>query len=436
MPRKKTAHAKRLAHLSSLIQSGELAKAEEACAQARREHPHDPGVLSAAARLYWLRGDRDQAVQAGEEAIRASRHKNPDLIANHARTLYDMRRFGESLSWVESGLQRHNGHPRLLELHAALLVKRSRRTEAREILDRLIAQEPTPGRLDLLGQILFDMGEPVEGLNRMAEAHRQDPANITLHNNYIFYSHYMPELDARALQARLVEWYQHRIAHLPVTERFDRNRDPERPLRIGFISNGFRMHPAGTLSLGPIMMLSRYFQHEIYLYSTSPESSADEITRSFKNEADNWQVVHGLSDRALHEKLLGNELDILIEMTGPTGNSALLAVARRAAPVQIKWVGGLFNTSVVPAIDYLLTDWMENPEGSEKTFMEKLIRLPSGYVTYRPPSYLPRVNSLPALENGYVTFGCLNKTHKINPVIAGVWAGILREVPNSRILLT
>jgi len=42
---------------------------------------------------------------------------------------------------------------------------------------------------------------------------------------------------------------------------------------------------------------------------------------------------------------------------------------------------------------------------------------------------------LPALKNGYVTFGCFNNMAKLNPALFEVWAEILIRVPGSHLRL-
>src|SRR6185437_10825034 len=61
--------------------------------------------------------------------------------------------------------------------------------------------------------------------------------------------------------------------------------------------------------------------------------------------------------------------------------------------------------------------------------------MPDGYVCYSPPPYAPDVVPLPALANGYVTFGCFNNLAKITPVVIDTWATILRRTPTARLVL-
>src|SRR3546814_6275363 len=111
------------------------------------------------------------------------------------------------------------------------------------------------------------------------------------------------------------------------------------------------------------------------------------------------------------------------------------AVIGEPAPIILKWVGGLINTTGVEAIDYLLTDSVESPVGDDVYYTEKLIRMPDDYICYMPPSYAPSVSALPMLKNGHITLGCFNNPTKINDVALSEWAKIMHELPNSRLFL-
>ena len=142
-----------------------------------------------------------------------------------------------------------------------------------------------------------------------------------------------------------------------------------------------------------------------------------------------------LSDEELDARVRQDDIDILIDLCGHSEGYRLGAMAREPAPLIIKWVGGLINTTGPSAIDYLISDAVETPPGVDEYYIEKLIRLPDDYICYDPPIYAPEVGPLPALENGFLTFGCFNNPSKINSEIIRCWASILQALPNSRLLL-
>ena len=109
--------------------------------------------------------------------------------------------------------------------------------------------------------------------------------------------------------------------------------------------------------------------------------------------------------------------------------------ARKPAPVQVTMIGYMQTTGLA-AMDYRITDDAIDPPGqSERWNTEKLVRLPTGAAAFSPPASCPPVNELPALKNGYVTFGSFNNLSKVTPEVIDTWARILHSVPTARLLL-
>jgi predicted O-linked N-acetylglucosamine transferase (SPINDLY family) len=61
--------------------------------------------------------------------------------------------------------------------------------------------------------------------------------------------------------------------------------------------------------------------------------------------------------------------------------------------------------------------------------------LPDTYWCYQPGIDPPAIRQLPALQQGHITFGCLNNLCKLNVPTLVTWAKLLLAVPNSRILI-
>lgn len=101
----------------------------------------------------------------------------------------------------------------------------------------------------------------------------------------------------------------------------------------------------------------------------------------------------------------------------------------------VSWLG-YFATTGLTYMDAVLLDEWHAPEGTEAQFVEPILRLPSGRFGYQPVPWAPAVVAPPPVErNGYLTFGSFNNTAKYNPQVFDLWARILGEVPNSRIIL-
>ena len=207
---------------------------------------------------------------------------------------------------------------------------------------------------------------------------------------------------------------------------------PERPLVIGLLSGSLRAHPVGWLTVAGFETLDPAAFSIICL---AQNGSQDWMARRFRSLAREWHDVDTLSDLAVAEKARALGIDILIDLGGYGDAARMTACAYRMAPVQIKWVGMQSHSSGLREMDWFLTDRWETPPALAPFYSERLLLMPDGYVCYSAPPYAPDVGPLPALTNGYITFGCFNNLAKITPQVIATWSGILQRVQDSRLVL-
>jgi len=158
------------------------------------------------------------------------------------------------------------------------------------------------------------------------------------------------------------------------------------------------------------------------------------MTAVYKGYVDHWIPTFGMSDADLAERIRADQIDILVDTAGHTANHRLGVFARKPAPVSLSWLGFGYTTGV-SAIDYFLTDEMVAPPGSEHLFAETPWPLDPVGSVYRPAQGMGEVNPLPALSRGYVTFGTLTRSVRINHRTIRVWAQILQQVPHARLVI-
>ena len=210
--------------------------------------------------------------------------------------------------------------------------------------------------------------------------------------------------------------------------------DPERRLRIGYLSVEFREH-LGAYFLTPLFEAADRGRFEIVCYSILPDTHADAYTARFKAQADGWRTVGRLDDDALADLIRTDGIDILVDLAGHSGLNRLPMLARRPAPVQVTWLG-YPNGTGMETVDYRIVDPVSDPVGpTDGHAVETLVRLPPPFLCFRPPSDAPAVVPLPAGATGHVTFGSFNKLAKITDHTVQLWAEVLRRVPDSRLLL-
>lgn len=128
-------------------------------------------------------------------------------------------------------------------------------------------------------------------------------------------------------------------------------------------------------------------------------------------------------------------IDVLVDLSGHTAHNRLLAFARKAAPVQVTWLGYL-NTTGLEAMDYRITDAHASPPGLlDNCHTEALARLPDSQWCYRPPEDCPDVTPAPTVSTGTFTFAVFTTPPKITDAMIELWSRLLARVPGSRLVV-
>jgi predicted O-linked N-acetylglucosamine transferase (SPINDLY family) len=282
------------------------------------------------------------------------------------------------------------------------------------------------------GNIFREQGKLEEAFACYRRALLEKPDYPLAHGNLLAAMQYRGDITLSALAEAHAEWDRKHAAPLRAAWRSHENvRDPDRRLRLGFVSPDFGRHPVGYFLIRAWENLDRG-QCQIVAYSD--RKVEDDFTPRFQAAATAWQVVFGRSDEQLAEQIRADAVDILFDLSGHTASNRLLVFARKPAPIQISWIG-YEGTTGLTAMDYLLADRFVVSPGTERYYQERVLRLPEGYVCYEPSSLAPPVGPLPALDAGRVTFGSFNNPAKITPQVVAVWAAILGRVAGSRLVL-
>lgn len=215
------------------------------------------------------------------------------------------------------------------------------------------------------------------------------------------------------------------------------DRDPNRRLRIGYISPDLGNHPCGYFSID-IFKEHNPEEVEVFLYSNRfQEDGDDKLSQQFRSYVgeDHWRWTRGLSTEKLRRIVQNDQIDVLIDMAGHTAHNRLDVLAARAAPIQVSWLG-YANTTGLKEVDYRLSDAVVEPEGEADTrSIEKIYRMPNGFHMFNLCAELPEPSDPPCLSRGYITFGSYNNMNKLGSKSIELWAKLLKRVPNSKILL-
>ncbi|AMX03164.1 O-linked N-acetylglucosamine transferase, SPINDLY family protein [Microbulbifer thermotolerans] len=467
--RHQTRHAvapKQQQKLIALYQARQWDKAEALAREMTSKHPFDPFAWKSLGSVLLESGQRHSSLDVLEKALTLA-PDDPELHNTMAQAMYRLGHASEAVAHLEKALEikpafkqarlmlikLHNDagefekalehiaiaerdfadDDTLLSRKAHALIQLTRFGEGIRIHETIVAKYPDdPAHLSNLASAYRNVGRFEEAEAYYRKALELAPDQDKTFSNLLMSMHYNPAYSAEDLFKAHLEW----DTRFQPKERKPRPRpadlSSDRRLRIGMISAGFRIHPVGQMITSALEALPRE-DFEIFAYTMN--DMVDPLTKRMQQRADHWMSVTHLTEPQLADKLRSDRIDILLDLCGHTEGNRLRAVALEPAPLQVKWVGGLINTTGLQAMDYLISDAVETPPGVDHLYTEKLIRLPDDYICYMPRGDAPEPSALPALDNGYVTFGCFNNPSKLNEVILGKWASILHRVPDSRLFL-
>jgi predicted O-linked N-acetylglucosamine transferase (SPINDLY family) len=317
--------------------------------------------------------------------------------------------------------------------YATLLTRLGRMREAEDAFEAALALAPDlPSANNNLGSLLIKTGDVERGVALEARAAALDPDNPGFAANVLFVSHYDPAPTPPLLAEAHAAWGRRQPKPGAGAAGFANLREPERRLRIGYVSPDFRNHSVGRI-LAPILAAHDPAQVETVLYGEVV--SPDAMTERFRSMASAWRSTVGVEDGTLIRQIRADGIDMLVDLAGHSAGNRLGVFAGRAAPVQVTWLG-YPDTTGLPTMDYRLVDRMSDPEGpGDRLATETLIRLPDGFIAAPPPAGAPKVAVPPVFRKGHVTFGSFNNLAKVNRRVVALWARVLEQVPGSVLLL-
>jgi predicted O-linked N-acetylglucosamine transferase (SPINDLY family) len=311
-------------------------------------------------------------------------------------------------------------------------------SEAEAWLRKALAADPRNARLWItLGNVQFNDGRIEDALASAQAGLAVAPNDVSLHNMHLFALLHAPGPAASDVFAAHRAFGQRIEAPVkPFRHRPDAKAAGRRP-RLGFVSGDFSEHVVSAWFL-PLWERLAGMGYEIHAYSSSDRQ--DHVTDRLRGYAAGWRVIRDLSDDAVAALIRDDGIDILLDLSGHTDHNRLAVFARKPAPVQASYLGYPATTGMA-RMDYYLACGGALPEGlGDDQFTEKLVRLPRAYMfelerLATSDNRMPDTGPLPALANGYVTFGSFNRISKSGQGVVDLWARVLHAVPGSRFLV-
>ena len=385
------------------------------------------------ARLLFLGGDLARAEALTHDALRAKPDFAQALIL-HSNVLDALGKTALAVDAMEAALRLQPDNAGAWLNQAALLVKLRRFDNSEVAVKRVLDLEPRkPVALALLSRVFSEHGFATQAIEPMRAAIDGDPATLAYRSSELLLLNCEEGFPASDLFRRHVEFGVRLEQAVPARfDQFQGSQDPQRRLRIGYVSADFCIHPL-TIFLLPVLERHDRAGFEIFCYSSG--STSDHVTERVLGLCDHWIAAKTMSDSQLADAIHADGIDILVDLAGHTKDSRLAVFSQRPAPVQATWLGYL-NTTGLTCMDYRLCDRRTDPpESSQPLHTEKLIAFSESQWCYRPFFDTEVARVAPLERNGHVTFGSFNAALKISPAMYSRWAQVLSRVPTSRLMI-
>ncbi len=448
---------------------GHIDTAVNLMTQSIKANPHNSGYYLNLGLILRGNGQFERAIVALEQAIKIK----PRFIEAHHKlgdVLQELGQFDEALKSYDRASKLQPQNVSIHKSRAFLLWALGRGEESLEVCKRVTMLAPgDSGGYYNLGKALNSLSHLVDAVSAFdraikikpdyADAYsdlggcfkemcRLDeaeacfrraieimPENTIAHSNLLFLLSARLKLSPNEMLEELRHWDEvhgrEGRQHLLPLKAGDFT--PGNRLKIGYVSPDFRIHAVSNF-FEPILKAHDKSQFEIYCYATHDESRSDATTGRLRQLSEHWHFSGRMNDFELAQLIHNDGIDILVDLAGHTGGSALKTFSYRPVPVQASYLG-YFASTGLEAMDYWISDEMAHPIDTDEPSTEHIYRLPRCSLCYLPSDKAPPVSPCPSTTD-QVTFCSVSDIAKLTPEVIETWSRILQALPESQLLLT
>lgn len=202
-------------------------------------------------------------------------------------------------------------------------------------------------------------------------------------------------------------------------------------IRIAYLSADFHEHATAHLISG---LFEKHDSSRFQIYAISLGSNQNSDARlRIAGAVERFIDVQNRTDEQIAELVRELEIDILIDLKGFTDNARRDVLARRAAPVQVNYLG-YPGTMGADYVDYIIADATIIPEDQFPFYSERVVWLPDSYQvndSQRPISEHGPTRDECGLPKTAFVFCCFNSPYKILPSMFEIWMRLLRSNEDS-----
>ncbi|MFN4926039.1 tetratricopeptide repeat protein [Bradyrhizobium sp.] len=371
-----------------------------------------------------------ELAEATFNTARAVRPSNAELLAHRGRLFMLSGRNAEAEAEFDAAVALDPGLQVGWQGKAQIAMLNGNIAQAMAACKRVLDQNPTAQvALTLLGACQGRLGDIEGAIARFDQALAVQPDYDEAITKKIFYLDFLSGADFAVQQAARYYWWVAVGSKFPRRKLAARALDPERRIVVGYVSADFRTHSAAFAFL-PVLRGHDKTQVQVNCYSSSPRH--DDLTATFQSIADVWVEAANLSDDELADRIQADGVDILVDLSGYTTGTRMPVFARKPAPIQVTAWGSGTGTGLA-TMDYFFADPVTVPANVRPLFAERVHDLPS-VITIDPLLDIPP-SPPPMLQNGHVTFGVYNRIDKISDEAIALWARLLGEVPDAKLVV-
>jgi protein O-GlcNAc transferase len=427
-------HVKAINNLGrALLDAGQLAEGLNLLKQVLALAPEHPGAHSNLGDAMRMMRDFDGAIVEYQRAL-AINPNFTEAMANQGAALAEKGQTAQGVACLRKAI---SINPQFASAHYNLAKALQEQNQFDEAIQHCrLFLELRPDYADahnLLGSLLGTTGRMAEVIESQRRAIAIRPDHAASASNLLLSLHYLDNPDPAALFQAHLDWgarYGNRFAATNAIHPNDRN--PDRKLRIGYISPNFQQHSVAYFLES---VLAAHDRSAVEVFCYADPIRPDAVSKRFQVLADHWREITGQSDAAVAGQIRSDAIDILVDLAGHTADNRMIVFAMKPAPLQFTWLG-YPDTTGLSTMDYRITDSVADPIGqADSLHREKLLRFQGGAWAYSPPPDAPPVAPPPVVANGFITFGSFNNLPKVTPRVLETWSRILTRVPNSRLFI-
>ncbi len=355
------------------------------------------------------------------------------VLSNRGFLLKELKRFDEALDSFNKALEIDPKYKKSHTNRGLVLLELNRYDDAVEAFKVAITLDTNDAQSHYnLGVVLHEQGKHQEAVNSYRKALEIEPEHTAYHN--ILWIKSTTGISNPAdylLEAKKWE----KICLINPNNQFNSatfiKRKPlvGRRLKVGYVSGDFYTH---VISYFIEEIFRQHDRTRVEVFAYYANSVSDNTTTRLMSYAEHWFSVFDLSNTEFYERINEDEIDILIDLAGFTGNNRMAVFAKRAAPVQVHYLGYPGSTGLTQ-MDYWIGDKILTPMEIQHHFSEKIWQLPRVWISYFSSSQAPEIKWVPA-DDGSICIGTFNKIEKLTDETIVLWSKILEAIPQSFLL--